>query len=63
MSKEELIEQLKQYIKLCESKDSCNDCIIAELFGECIFTEPPDLWPLPSPSEGRFPVLSRHRRL
>ena len=29
MSKEELIEQLKQYIKLCESKDSCNDCIIA----------------------------------
>lgn len=44
MSKEELIEQLKQYIKLCESKDSCNDCIISELFGDCIFTEPPDLW-------------------
>ena len=44
MSKEELIEQLKQYIKLCDSKDSCNDCIIAELFEECIFTEPPDLW-------------------
>ena len=43
MSKEELIEQLKQYIKLCESKDSCNDCIIAELFGDCIFTETPDL--------------------
>ena len=30
MNKEELNKQLKQYIKLCESKDSCNDCIITE---------------------------------
>ena len=44
MSKEECLKQLKQFIKLCDSKDSCNDCIIEELFGECIFTEPPDLW-------------------